>query len=79
MAKTPATVPEWRPGMPSVWVVVGRAGRRVVYNPVAIGAVARMMMIDRNEQEALVLAEECSAGSTDPRPCTCTPTKVVRS
>lgn len=83
MAKTPAKVPEWKPGMPSVWLATGKpgtkaSGQRVVDNPIAIGAVASMMMQDYGVRAIYVHADKCSAGMTSPVPCTCSPT-ILRS
>ena len=87
----PMKVPEWKPGMPSRWVVVGGSGQRVVDMAVAVAAVARMMMLDHGEQRAAVHEGRCGLGHVDAsivgmvndRPvvdrCTCTPTVVERS
>jgi hypothetical protein len=83
--KRTATIPEWRPGQPSRWIVVGSAGRRVVDQPLVIGAVARMMMIDQGQRHAEVHAGSCGLGKvagglvgmqTDAGRCTCTPTAI---
>ena len=90
MSKTPIGVPKWAPGLPSVWIVAGSRGMRVVDQALAIGAQARMLMLDEKVDSVTVHAQHCGLGKVDVldhahdagKPvverCTCTPAVIER-
>lgn len=84
-------IPQWQPGQPSRWVVVGGAGYRVPDLALAVAATARLKMLERGVRNATIHEAHCGLGKADASPvyfpnaarptvgeCTCSPTEITR-